>query len=78
MRGGAGDGALKPTGPRLTRCLAAMAVLMVLPWAAAGTGSLLVLAGALLVAGMATAPHHGHGDDPGAAAHPGRPAERGA
>ncbi|MFJ4323357.1 MFS transporter [Streptomyces tricolor] len=49
-------GALKPAGPRLTRCLAAMAVLMVLPWAAAGTGSLLVLAGALLVAGMATAP----------------------
>ncbi|WP_237538945.1 MFS transporter [Streptomyces sp. SID486] len=49
-------GALKPAGPRLRRCLAAMAVLMTLPWAAAGTGSLVVLAGALLVAGMATAP----------------------
>lgn len=49
-------GALRPAGPRLTRCLAAMAVLMALPWAAARAGSLLVLAGALLVAGMATAP----------------------
>ncbi|MGW1592951.1 MFS transporter [Streptomyces sp. NPDC002343] len=49
-------GARRPAGPRLTRCLAAMAVLMALPWAAAGTGSLVVLAGALLVAGMATAP----------------------
>ncbi|WP_318203268.1 MFS transporter [Streptomyces sp. SCL15-4] len=49
-------GARGPAGPRLTRCLAAMAVLMALPWAAAGTGSLVVLAGALLVAGMATAP----------------------
>ncbi|MEU3523226.1 MFS transporter [Streptomyces sp. NPDC038707] len=49
-------GALRPAGPRLVRCLAAMAALMTLPWAAAGTGSLLVLAGALLVAGMATAP----------------------
>ncbi|MCL3996645.1 MFS transporter [Streptomyces lavenduligriseus] len=45
-----------PAGPRLVRCLAAMAALMTLPWAAAGTGSLVVLAGALLVAGMATAP----------------------
>ncbi|MGW1602664.1 MFS transporter [Streptomyces eurythermus] len=41
---------------RLVGCLAAMAALMTLPWAAAGTGSLVVLAGALLVAGMATAP----------------------
>ncbi|WP_225822930.1 MFS transporter [Streptomyces naphthomycinicus] len=49
-------GARKPAGPRLTRCLTAMAVLMTLPWATAATGSLLVLAGALLVAGMATAP----------------------
>jgi predicted MFS family arabinose efflux permease len=49
-------GALKPAAPRLHRCLAAMAALMALPWAAAGSGSLVVLAGALLVAGMATAP----------------------
>ncbi|MEU8544681.1 MFS transporter [Streptomyces sp. NPDC048717] len=41
----------------LAACLAAMTVLMTLPLlAAALTGSLLVLAGALLVAGMATAP----------------------
>ncbi|MFF9769711.1 MFS transporter [Streptomyces sp. NPDC014636] len=49
-------GALKPAGPRLHRCLAVMAALMTLPWAAATSGSLLVLAGALLIAGMATAP----------------------
>jgi predicted MFS family arabinose efflux permease len=50
-------GARKPTGIRLGHCLAAMAALMTLPWMAAGvTGSLWVLAGALLVAGMATAP----------------------
>ncbi|MEU8027335.1 MFS transporter [Streptomyces sp. NPDC049099] len=50
-------GALKPTGLRLSHCLTGMAVLMTLPWAAAGlTGSLWTLAGALLVAGMATAP----------------------
>lgn len=51
-------GARKPTGVRLGHCLAAMAALMTLPWAAAAgvTGSLWVLAGALLVAGMATAP----------------------
>ncbi|MGA5123977.1 MFS transporter [Streptomyces pseudogriseolus] len=53
-------GAVRPTGPALSRlgwCLAAMAALMTLPLlAAALTGSLLVLAGALLVAGMATAP----------------------
>ncbi|MEU6284150.1 MFS transporter [Streptomyces sp. NPDC047028] len=52
-------GAAKPAGVRLglRRCLAGMAVLMTLPWAAAGlSGSLWVLAGALLVAGMATAP----------------------
>ncbi|MBB5924617.1 MFS transporter [Streptomyces echinatus] len=49
-------GARKPAAPRLHRCLAAMAALMTLPWAAASTGSLGVLAGALLVAGMATAP----------------------
>ncbi|MCP9997504.1 MFS transporter [Streptomyces werraensis] len=53
-------GAVRPAGSawsRLVRCLAAMAALMTLPLlAAALTGSLLVLAGALLVAGMATAP----------------------
>ncbi|UIX33720.1 MFS transporter [Streptomyces sp. GQFP] len=53
-------GALRPAGPAERRhpwCLAAMTVLMTLPLlAAALTGSLLVLAGALLVAGMATAP----------------------
>ncbi|MGQ5576016.1 MFS transporter [Streptomyces sp. ECR3.8] len=53
-------GAVRPAGsmwPRLLWCLAAMAALMTLPLlAAALTGSLLVLAGALLVAGMATAP----------------------
>ncbi|WP_445282871.1 MFS transporter [Streptomyces sp. DSM 118148] len=50
-------GALKPAGLGLPRCLLAMAVLMTLPWlAAATTGSLVALAGALLVAGMATAP----------------------
>ncbi|MES4890140.1 MFS transporter [Streptomyces sp. NPDC096012] len=50
-------GALKPAGLGLTRCLAAMAALMTLPWlSAAVTGSLPVLAATLLVAGMATAP----------------------
>ncbi|MFI7398907.1 MFS transporter [Streptomyces sp. NPDC049541] len=53
-------GALKPTGPadaRLPWCIAAMTALMTLPLlAAALTGSLPLLAGALLVAGMATAP----------------------
>lgn len=53
-------GTLRPGGPAHRRhvlCTAAMAVLMTLPFlAAALTGSLLVLAGALLVAGMATAP----------------------
>ncbi|MEU9479730.1 MFS transporter [Streptomyces sp. NPDC048191] len=50
-------GAMKPAGVRLGHCLAGMAALMTLPWAAAGTaGSLWALAGALLVAGMATAP----------------------
>ena len=53
-------GALKPPGPAERRypwSLAAMAVLMSGPLLAATfTGSLLVLAGALLVAGMATAP----------------------
>lgn len=53
-------GALKPAGPaehRYPWCVAAMTVLMTLPLLAASlTGSLLVLAGALLVAGMATAP----------------------
>ncbi|WP_210580095.1 MFS transporter [Streptomyces sp. GESEQ-4] len=53
-------GATKPTGPaerRYPYCIAAMTALMTLPLlAAALTGSLLVLAGALLVAGMATAP----------------------
>ncbi|MGY1500391.1 MFS transporter [Streptomyces sp. QTS52] len=53
-------GALRPAGPAERRhpwCLAAMTALMALPLlAAALTGSLLVLAGALLLAGMATAP----------------------
>ncbi|MGW2571719.1 MFS transporter [Streptomyces sp. NPDC001537] len=53
-------GALKPAGPadaRLPWCIAAMTALMTLPLLAASlTGSLLLLAGALLVAGMATAP----------------------
>ncbi|WP_329276173.1 MFS transporter [Streptomyces sp. NBC_01451] len=53
-------GALRPAGPAERRhpwCLAAMTALMTLPLlAAALTGSLLVLAGALLVAGTATAP----------------------
>ncbi|MFJ9734458.1 MFS transporter [Streptomyces sp. NPDC101171] len=49
-------GALKPAGLGLPRCLLAMAALMTLPWLAATTGSLVALAGALLVAGMATAP----------------------
>ncbi|MFI8192143.1 MFS transporter [Streptomyces sp. NPDC085946] len=53
-------GAVRPAGPARTRlvwCVAAMTALMTLPLlAAALTGSLLLLAGALLVAGMATAP----------------------
>ncbi|MET9496379.1 MFS transporter [Streptomyces sp. NPDC006552] len=53
-------GAARPSGPadrRHVRCVAAMTVLMTLPLlAAAGTGSLYVLGGALLIAGMATAP----------------------
>ncbi|MFE1249704.1 MFS transporter [Streptomyces sp. NPDC058735] len=53
-------GAVKPTGPaaaRLPWCVAAMAALLTLPLlAAALTGSLVLLAAALLVAGMATAP----------------------
>ncbi|MGW6981168.1 MFS transporter [Streptomyces sp. NPDC054932] len=47
-------GTLRPRG--LRTCLVAMALAMTLPWAAAATGSLLPLAGALLLAGMATAP----------------------
>jgi len=53
-------GAVKPAGPaerRYPLCVAAMAVLMTLPLLAASlTGSLVALAGALLIAGMATAP----------------------
>ncbi|MDQ8705784.1 MFS transporter [Streptomyces sp. LHD-70] len=52
-------GTRAPGGPARRRflfCLTAMAALMTLPLLAAGTGSLLLLAGALLVAGMATAP----------------------
>ncbi|MDQ0991200.1 putative MFS family arabinose efflux permease [Streptomyces sp. V3I7] len=53
-------GASKPAGPagrRLPWCLLAMAALMTLPWlAATAVGTLPVLAVALLVAGMATAP----------------------
>ncbi|MEU5437143.1 MFS transporter [Streptomyces sp. NPDC020719] len=41
---------------RLLACTAAMTALMCLPLLAAGTGSLVVLAGALLLAGAATAP----------------------
>ncbi|WP_412077853.1 MFS transporter [Streptomyces xanthophaeus] len=47
-------GTLRPRS--LRGCVCAMAVLMALPWAAAATGSLAALAGALLLAGMATAP----------------------
>ncbi|MBO1337551.1 MFS transporter [Streptomyces sp. VRA16 Mangrove soil] len=53
-------GAVKPSGPAARRhplCVAAMAALMTLPLlAAAITGSLYLLGGALLIAGMATAP----------------------
>jgi MFS family permease len=53
-------GTLRPSGPAQRRyrwCIAVMAVLLTLPLlAVALTGSLLVLAGALLIAGMATAP----------------------
>ncbi|MCH5671790.1 MFS transporter [Streptomyces gilvus] len=53
-------GALGPAGPtgrRLTWCVAAMTALLTLPLLAAWlTGSLVLLAGALLIAGMATAP----------------------
>ncbi|MGW4563285.1 MFS transporter [Streptomyces sp. NPDC004561] len=50
-------GSAEPVGRRLTWCLAGMAGLMTLPWVAAAVGgSLPALAGALLVAGMATAP----------------------
>ncbi|MFH9065453.1 MFS transporter [Streptomyces coeruleorubidus] len=53
-------GASKPAGPaasRLPWCVAAMAALLTLPLLAAVlTGSLRLLAGALLIAGMATAP----------------------
>ncbi|MFJ2236694.1 MFS transporter [Streptomyces sp. NPDC087859] len=53
-------GAWKPSGPAERRypwCVAAMTALMTLPLLAASlTGSLLALAAALLVAGMATAP----------------------
>lgn len=47
-------GTLRPRG--LRTCLTAMAGAMILPWLAAATGSLLPLACALLLAGMATAP----------------------
>lgn len=53
-------GALRPAGPaeaRLPWCVAAMAALLTLPLLAANlTGSLPLLAGTLLLAGMATAP----------------------
>jgi predicted MFS family arabinose efflux permease len=53
-------GVVKPAGPARKRyvwCVAAMTALLTLPLLAASlTGSLWVLAGALLVAGMATAP----------------------
>ncbi|MFJ3924962.1 MFS transporter [Streptomyces sp. NPDC090022] len=47
-------GTLRPRS--LTRCVAALAALMTLPWAAAATGSVPLLGLALLLAGMATAP----------------------
>ncbi|UQX01382.1 MFS transporter [Streptomyces sp. RerS4] len=47
-------GTLRPRS--LTTCLCALAVAMALPWAAAGAGSLPLLAAALLLAGIATAP----------------------
>lgn len=47
-------GTLRPR--TLPACLTALAAAMALPWAAAATGSLLALAPALLLAGMATAP----------------------
>lgn len=60
LYGAVGYGAVGPSGSAHRRhvlCAAAMAALMTLPLLAATlTGSLLVLAGALLVAGMATAP----------------------
>ncbi|MEV5728047.1 MFS transporter [Streptomyces pharetrae] len=53
-------GRFRPTGPaeaRYARCIAGMTTLLTLPLLAASlTGSLLALGGALLVAGMATAP----------------------
>ena len=53
-------GAREPTGPaerRYVLCVAVMAALLALPLLAASlTGSLLALSGALLLAGMATAP----------------------
>ncbi|MCG3041618.1 MFS transporter [Streptomyces fenghuangensis] len=52
-------GALRPAGPpgrRFAVCVGSMAALMTLPLLASTTGSLLVLAPALLIAGMATAP----------------------
>ncbi|MFH0244133.1 MFS transporter [Streptomyces sp. HK10] len=52
-------GALRPAGSpgrRFAVCVGAMAALMTLPLLASTAGSLLVLAPALLVAGMATAP----------------------
>ncbi|MFF4087195.1 MFS transporter [Streptomyces nigra] len=52
-------GRLRLTGSperRYPWCVAAMTALLVLPAVAAGTGSLVFLAGALLIAGMATAP----------------------
>ncbi|MFI5526737.1 MFS transporter [Streptomyces platensis] len=52
-------GLLRPTARTRRRflvCLAAMATLMLLPFPAASTGSPAALAGALLLAGMATAP----------------------
>ncbi|KOU23233.1 transporter [Streptomyces sp. WM6372] len=47
-------GTLRPRS--LRTCLITLTAAMALPWAAAATGSLPLLAGALLLAGMATAP----------------------
>ncbi|OKI04413.1 transporter [Streptomyces sp. CB02923] len=52
-------GVLRPAGPagrRFLWCVAAMAVLMWLPFTAAGAGGGVLLGAALLLAGMATAP----------------------
>lgn len=65
-------GALRPRG--LTTCLVALAAAMTLPWAAAATGSLPLLAVALLCSRHGDGPDDGDGDVPRPRRHPGRPA----